>query len=182
MANPLKLLLRIRRSLTRCETWHPLLCSSLKARQQDSCLLFVPREQRDLQEVTTQTIASPTTCPWLSARSPSAAKSCIPPKQWKCQPRRIHTFNDEIPVIAGKQTSWPAGSSPDLCPCRTQNSSFSNRLPMTNAPTHPKTTCLQKYVSINNSDHLNINQLRRNKSNRYYYSYIHPEKVLRYGW
>lgn len=48
----------------------------------------------------------PTTCPWHSERS---QKSHIPPENWKCQPRRIHAFHDEILVMAGKQTSWSAG-------------------------------------------------------------------------
>lgn len=59
MENPWRLLTSIRISLTRCETWHPLLYSSLKARQRDGCLLFVPKEHGDLQAVTTLTTTSP---------------------------------------------------------------------------------------------------------------------------
>lgn len=88
-------------------------------------------EHGDQQEVITLTAASlPTTCPWHSERSP---KSHTPPEKWKCQPRRIRAFSDEVPVMAGKQTSWSAGSFPDLCPCRTRNSSSSKQLSITSA-------------------------------------------------
>lgn len=81
----------------------------------------------------------PATCPRHFKRSPAPAKSHIPPEKWNCQPRRIHAFHYEIPVMAGRQTSWSAGSFPDLCPCRTWHSSSSNQLSITNAYTHTKT-------------------------------------------
>lgn len=135
-------------------------------------------EHRDLRAVTTLTVASPPAFPW---HSESSQKSHIPPENWKCQPRRISAFHYEIPVMAGKQTSWSAGSFPDLCPCRTWNSSSSNQLSITNAYIHTKTTYLQKHIPTNNSECWKINQRTRNMSNRNSYSCITPEKVLRYG-
>lgn len=174
MANPWRLLLRIR-SLMRCETQPPLPYSSLKVQLWDGCLLFM-LGNRDLRAVTTLTVASPPAFPW---HSESSQKSHIPPENWKCQPRRISAFHYEIPVMAGKQTSWSAGSFPDLCPCRTWNSSSSNQLSITNAYTHTKTTYLQKHIPTNNSECWKINQRTRNMSNRNSYFCITPEKVLR---
>ena len=74
MADLWRLLLCIRRSLTRCKTQHPLLYSSLKAQQRDGCLLFVPREHRDLQAVITRATASPRHLPSALGEVPSTGK------------------------------------------------------------------------------------------------------------
>lgn len=86
-----KVITAFRRSLTRCETRHPLLYSSLKARQRDGCLLFVPREYGDLQAVTTPTTASPRHLPsalWevlsTGEKLHSAKKVKMPTKTHSC--------------------------------------------------------------------------------------------------
>lgn len=177
MANPWRLLLHIR-SFTKCETQPPLPYSSLKVQLWDGCLLSVLGNTETYKESPLSQLPHPTTCPWHSKKSP---KSHIAPEKWKCQPRHIHTFHYEIPVMAGKQTSWSAGSLPDLCPCRTWNSSSSNQLSITNAYTHTKTTYLQNHIPTNNSEGLKIIQLTRNMSNRKSYSCNPPENGLRYG-
>lgn len=168
MASPWRLLLDIR-SFSRCETQPPLSYSSLKVQLWDGCLLSGLAHTEICKQSPLWQLPLPTTCPWHAERSP---KSHIPPKKWKCQPRRIHAFHDEIPVMAGKQTSWSAGSFPDFCPCRTWNSSSPNQLSITNAYTHTKTTCLQKHISKNKAEHLKTNQLTRNMSNRNSYSLL----------
>lgn len=148
MANPWRLLMCIRRSLTKCETHYPLLYSSLKAWQRDGSLLFVPGEHGELQGVTTQTTASPCHLPLALWQVPSTSEKPHSIKKRKCQPRCSQAFCDEIAAVAGKQTSWPAGSFPDLRPCRTQNSSSSNQLSINQCShTHTKPTYLQKRVS-----------------------------------
>lgn len=179
MANPWRLLPCIR-SFMSGKTQPLLSYSSLKVQLWDGFLLFVLGNMEICKQLPLWQLPLPATCPQHSKRSPPPGKSHIPPEKWKCQPRRINALPDEIPVIAGRQTSWSAGSFPDLCPCGTWNSSSSNHLSITNAYTHTKTTHLQKHIPTNNSECLKINQLGRNMSNRSSYSCISPGKVLRY--
>lgn len=166
------------RSFTRCETQSPLPFSSLKVQLWDGCSPFALGSRETCKQPPLQQLPLPTACPRHAERAP---KSHIPTEKGKGHSRCTHAFHDEIPVMAGKQTSWSAGSFPDLCPCRTWNSFSSNQLSIFNSYTHTKTTYLQKHAPTNSSECLKMNQLTRNISNRNSYSCIPPEKVLRYG-
>lgn len=177
MANPWRLLPPTR-SFTRCETQSPVPFSSLKVQLWDGCSPSVLGNTETCKQPPLRPLPLPTACPRHSERAP---KSHIPPGKGKCQPRRTRAFHDEIPVMAGKQASWSAGSFPELCSCRTWNSFSSNQLSISNSYTHTKTTYLQKHKPTNASECLKMNQLTRNISNWNSYCCIPPEKVLRYG-
>lgn len=93
MANPGRLLPRIRRSLTRCETQQPLLYSSLKAWQWDGCSLFVPREHGDRQAATTLTTASPRHLPLALREVPSTGEKPHSTKKVKMSTKTHSRFS-----------------------------------------------------------------------------------------
>lgn len=132
-------------------------------------------EHGDPRAATAPTAASPHRCPGRSERGPKKPHST---RKVNMSTKTHSCFSWWDTCDGRKATRWPAGSFPDLCPCRTWESFSSNQLSFTNSYTHTKTT-LQKHIPINSSECLKMNQLTRNISNRNSNSCVPPENVLK---
>lgn len=154
----------------------------IKSMAADNCLLFVPREHGDLQAVTTLTNTSPCHLPSALRDVPSTGEKPHSTKKVKMSTKTHSCFSwrDTCDSRKADQLACWVLSRP-LPPQNTKLSVFKAAFHYQRSHTHQNNLFTKTYLN-RQFWALKMNQLRRNKSNRDYYSYSLPEKVLRQGW